>query len=79
MHIPTRIQQALGALIVGGVPLTGELGLSSPLYKLVLLVAGVTLFLLQPQDRTPAEATAEIPTAPAPPLSATTAFPPPAA
>lgn len=75
MSIP-RIQLAIGSLIVGGVTLSSELGLGSTLHKVVLLVAGVILFLLNPQTTSPEEAYIAYSDPPAPPASAQTARPP---
>jgi hypothetical protein len=56
MKLPSRIQIALGTLIAGGVGLTTTLPLSNPVHKLILLVAGVVLFLLNPEATSPEEA-----------------------
>ena len=49
MKIPSRLALALGTLIAGGAALTEEINLSHPVHKAVFLVAGVVLFLLNPQ------------------------------
>lgn len=56
MLLPSRVQTALGTLIAGGAGLTLNLNLSNPVHKLILLVAGVILFLLNPQASSPATA-----------------------
>lgn len=56
LKLPTRVQLAIGTLIAGGVALTQELDLSQPVHKLILLVAGVALLLLNPSAQTAEEA-----------------------
>jgi uncharacterized membrane protein YccC len=72
MLLPSRVQTALGTLIAGGAGLTLNLQLSSPIHKLILLVAGVVLFVLNPQAASPEAALDAFPPAganqtPAPP------------
>jgi hypothetical protein len=48
-----RLHVALGTLLIGGVAISNELDLTTTWHKVVLLVAGVVLFLLDPEDQSP--------------------------
>lgn len=57
MQLPSKIAVGAGALIAGGATISQELDLSQPVHKAILLVAGVALFLLNPQASTVAAIT----------------------
>jgi hypothetical protein len=53
LKLPSKVTVGLGVLIAGGAGLTEELHLSHPIHKLILLAAGVVLFLLNPTAESP--------------------------
>jgi hypothetical protein len=53
LKLPPRVTIALGTLIAGGAALSLELSLSPPVHKVVLLVAGAILFVVDPTAKSP--------------------------
>lgn len=78
MKLPARLTLALGTLIAGGAAITRELHLATPVQKLILLVAGVVLFLLRPPGTPSPEQAALMPTSAVTPDGAAP-IPPPGA